>query len=77
MTALNSVAEQLGGSTYRAVLGVCAAAKAPAHQRWKDLELALADAAAESRETVKYLGTLEGSLECLYTSEWAAGGGWV
>lgn len=54
---------------------MCAAAKAPAYPRWKELELSLTDAAVESRGTVKYLSTLEGSLECLYTSAWGSGGG--
>ena len=59
----------LQGTAYRVVLGVCSASKAPAYQHWKELGLHLADAASESRDTVKYLTTLEGSLECLYTSE--------
>lgn len=55
-------------------MGVCNAAKAPVYERWKEAELQLSDAAGESRETVKYLATLEGSLECLYTSELGGGG---
>ncbi len=51
------------------VLGVCSASKAAVYRNWKELELQLADAASESKETVKYLTTLEGSLECLYTRE--------
>lgn len=68
-------------------MGVCNAAKAPVYERWKEAELQLSDAAGESRETVKYLATLEGNLECLYTSElggggegvagWAGGGQWL
>lgn len=60
----------LQGPSYRVLMGVCNASKAPVYQHWKDLELQLSDAASESKETVKYLGTLESSLECLYTSEW-------
>jgi hypothetical protein len=59
----------LQGMAYRVVLGVCSASKAIVYHRWKELELQLADAASESMETVKYLTTLESSLECLYTSE--------
>lgn len=68
MTTLNGIAEQLASTNVRTIVAVAAAAKAPAAVRWHDMELQLADAASESRETVKYLSTLEGSLECLYTS---------
>ena len=70
MTKLNAVAEQLQGADHRAVTAVCTAAAVIACPRWRDVELRLADAASEAKETVKYLGTLEGSLECIYTSEY-------
>eukprot|EP00887_Chlorella_sp_A99_P001633 scaffold8.g1633.t1 len=72
MMVLNSITEQLQGVGARAVVGVCAATKVTVGARWRELELKLADAAAESRQTVKYLGTLEASLECLYTKPPAA-----
>ena len=75
MTRLNTIQEQLRSAESRAVVGVCSATKAgiSAVAQWQELEQRLADAAAESRETVKYLGTLEASLECLYTREWRDG----
>ena len=75
MTRLNALAEQLQGGDHRTVAAVCSAAAIPTCARWRDLELRLADAAAEAKETVKYLTTLEGSLECIYTSAQACG--WV
>lgn len=68
MTRLNAIAEQLAGVEHRAVAAVCTAAAVPACARWRELELHLADAAAEAKETAKYLTTLEGSLGCIYTS---------
>lgn len=65
---LDAIAEQLAGAEHRAVAAVCTAAAVPACERWRGLELRLADAAAEAKETVKYLSTLEGSLECIYSS---------
>lgn len=73
MTRLHSMAEQLASAEHRAVAAVCTAAGVPVCTRWRDLELRLADAAAEAKETVKYLATLEGSLECIYFSALAAG----
>lgn len=67
---LDAIAEQLAGAEHRAVAAVCTAAAVPACGRWRELELRLADAAAEARETLKYLTTLEGSLQCIYTSAW-------
>ncbi|PSC73956.1 flagellar outer dynein arm heavy chain gamma [Micractinium conductrix] len=72
MTRLHAAAEQLAGAEHRAVAAVCTAAGVPACVRWRELELRLADAAAEAKETVKYLNTLEGSLECIYTKPPAA-----
>ncbi|KAL4452763.1 hypothetical protein ABPG75_008425, partial [Micractinium tetrahymenae] len=66
-TRLHALAEHLASAEHRAVAAVCTAAGAPACARWRDLELRLADAAAEAKETVKYLSTLEGSLECTYS----------
>jgi len=69
MTRLHAIAEQLAGAEHRAVAAVCTAAGVPVCTRWRELELRLVDAAAEAKETVKYLATLEGSLECIYSSE--------
>lgn len=68
-TRLHALAEQLAGAERRAVAALCAAAGAPACARWRDAERRLAEAAAEAKETVKYLTTLEGSLEPIYSSE--------
>ena len=68
MLLLSTVAEQAAGDGHRSVVAVCTAAGVPACQRWRDAELRLADAASEAQDTVKYLTTLESSLECIYTS---------
>lgn len=48
------------------VLGVCNAAKTPEHKVWKELDLRLTDAANESKDNVKFLSTLEKTLEPMY-----------
>lgn len=48
------------------VLGVCNAAKTPEHKVWKELDLKLSDAANESKDNVKFLSTLEKTLEPMY-----------
>jgi hypothetical protein len=66
---LAAAAEQLQGAEHRCVAAVCTAAGVPACARWRQLEAQLADGVAEAQETVKYLGALDASLQCIYTSE--------
>lgn len=70
MSHLTSLEEQLQSGEHRCVVAVCTAAEVPACARWRQLDLQLTEAAAEAAETVKYLGSLEDSLACLYTSAW-------
>ncbi|KAI3432720.1 hypothetical protein D9Q98_004263 [Chlorella vulgaris] len=67
MSHLTSLEEQLQSGEHRCVVAVCTAAEVPACARWRQLDLQLTEAAAEAAETVKYLGSLEDSLACLYT----------
>lgn len=57
---------QLKAKECRMVLGVCNAAKTPEHKVWKELDLKLTDAANESKDNVKFLSTLEKTLEPMY-----------
>ena len=50
MLLLTSLGEQLQGPEHRAVAAVCTAAAVPACARWRELEVRLADAAAEAAE---------------------------
>ena len=66
MAKFNSITEQLKSKECRTVLGVAVAARSKAHRRWKDINMAVTDAANESKDNVKYLTTLEKPLEPLY-----------
>ena len=66
MAKFNSVTQQLKSRECRLILGVCNAAKAPEYKTWKELDLKLTDAANESRDNVKFLSTLEKTLEPMY-----------
>ena len=66
MGMLNSITEQLKSKESRLVLGVAAAARSAAHRAWKAADLRLTDALNEAKDNVKYLTTLEKSLEPLY-----------
>ena len=66
MAKFNSITEQLKSKECRTVLGVAVAARSKAHRRWKDIDMAVTDAANESKDNVKYLTTLEKPLEPLY-----------
>jgi dynein heavy chain, axonemal len=66
MAKFNSVTQQLKSKECRVVLGVCNAAKSPEYKAWKELDLKLTDAANESKDNVKFLSTLEKTLEPMY-----------
>ena len=66
MTQFNSVTEQLKSKECKLVLGVCLAARSKGHRTWKAIDLRVTDAANEAKDNVKYLSTLEKSLEPMY-----------
>jgi dynein heavy chain len=66
---INSITEQLKTKECKLVLGVTAAARSPNNKRWKALDQRITDAANEAKDNIKYLVTLEKSLEVLYTGE--------
>lgn len=66
MAKFNSVTQQLKCKECRIVLGVCNAAKSSEYKIWKELDLKLTDAANESKDNVKFLSTLEKTLEPMY-----------
>ncbi|CAG9462434.1 unnamed protein product [Pedinophyceae sp. YPF-701] len=63
---LNSITEQLKSKECRVVLGVCMAARSKAHRHWKMIDLRITDVSNEAKDNVKYLLTLEKSLEAMY-----------
>lgn len=63
MAKLNSITEQLKTKEAKVLLGVCLAARSKAHRAWKALDVRLTDASNEAKDNVKYLMTLEKSLE--------------
>ena len=65
---LNSIIDQTKTDECRLVLGVCMAARSHAHKAWKQIDLRLTDASNEAKDNVKYLTTIEKSLEPLYAS---------
>ena len=66
MSKFNSLTEQLKTKECKIVLGVCTAGRTKAHRSWKNIDLKLTDAANEAKDNVKYLSTLEKSLEPMY-----------
>ena len=66
MGMLNSITEQLKSKESRLVMGVTMAARSQAHRTWKGVDLRLTDAVNEAKDNVKYLTTLEKSLEPMY-----------
>ena len=69
MAKFNSITEQLKGKECRLVLGVSMAARSQAHKEWKAIDMKVTDAANESKDNVKYLTTLEKSLEPMYEGD--------
>lgn len=66
MAQFNSITEQLKMREAKLVIGVCMAARSRAHRNWKAIDMKVTDAANEAKDNVKYLTTLEKSLEPLY-----------
>eukprot|EP00854_Cymbomonas_tetramitiformis_P002070 gene2070-2767_t len=66
MAKFNSITEQLKGDDCKLVLGVCMAARSAAHRNWKVIDMKVTDAGNEAKDNVKYLTTLEKSLEPMY-----------
>lgn len=67
MAKFNSITEQLTGRECKLVLGVCGNARTKNHRVWKELDIAVTDAANEAKDNVKYLMTLEKSMEPMYS----------
>jgi dynein heavy chain len=67
MAKFNSITEQLKSKECKLVLGVAMAGRSKAHRNWKAIDMKVTDAANESKDNVKYLTTLEKSLEPMYT----------
>ncbi|GFR42148.1 hypothetical protein Agub_g3000 [Astrephomene gubernaculifera] len=67
MSNFNSITEHLKTKECKLVLGICSHAKTKAYLRWKALDIQITDAANEAKDNVKYLATLEKSLEPMYT----------
>jgi dynein heavy chain len=66
MSNFNSITEQLKNKDCKLVLGVCGTGKTRAYLRWKALDIQVTDAANEAKDNVKYLATLEKSLESMF-----------
>eukprot|EP00884_Botryococcus_braunii_P007425 jgi/Botrbrau1/16684/Bobra.0317s0002.1 len=66
MSQFNSVAERVKRRGSRVVLGVTAAARSKLYKRWRELDMRVSDAANEATDNVKYLNTLDKSLEAVY-----------
>lgn len=66
MSNFNSITEQLKTKECKLVLGVCGTGKTQGYARWKALDLQVTDAANEAKDNVKYLATLEKSLEPMF-----------
>ena len=77
MAKFNSVEEQLKTPESRLVLGVSTAARSAAHKEWKGIDMRVADAANEAKDSVKYLTTLEKALEPMYASPADPRGSWT
>ncbi|PNH08753.1 Dynein gamma chain, flagellar outer arm [Tetrabaena socialis] len=66
MSNFNSITEHLKTKECKIVLGICSHAKTKAYMRWRALDIQITDAANEAKDNVKYLSTLEKSLEPMY-----------
>ncbi|KIZ06068.1 Dynein gamma chain, flagellar outer arm [Monoraphidium neglectum] len=66
MAKFNSLFEQLKAREARIVLGTCQIMRSPSNKRWKALELRATDATNEAKDNVRYLSSLEPSLEVMY-----------
>ncbi|CAD7698753.1 unnamed protein product [Ostreobium quekettii] len=67
MAKFNAVTEQLKTKKSRLVLGVGSSSRSSAYKKWRALDVKITDGANESKDNVKYLTTLEKSLEPMYT----------
>lgn len=68
MSNFNSITEHLKTKECKLVLGICAHAKTKGYLRWRALDIQITDAANEAKDNVKYLATLEKSLEPMYNA---------
>lgn len=68
MATLNHITEQLKTNECKWVLGVCSAAKNPTVATWKELDIRVTEANNEAKDNVKFLSTLEQTLETMYQS---------
>eukprot|EP00899_Mesostigma_viride_P009796 jgi/Mesvir1/18818/Mv04309-RA.2 len=66
MAKFNSITEQLKSKEARLVLGVCNTGRTKCSRLWKVIDMKVTDAANEAKDNVKYLTTLEKSLEPMY-----------
>ena len=66
LAKFNSITEQLKSKECKLVIGVTMSAKTKSNRVWKTIDIRLTDAANEAKDNVKYLTTLEKSLEPMY-----------
>uniref|UniRef100_A0A8C0Z8U1 Dynein axonemal heavy chain 8 n=1 Tax=Cyanistes caeruleus TaxID=156563 RepID=A0A8C0Z8U1_CYACU len=66
---LNFIIEQVKGQNCKAVINVLKVAHSKILKTWQELDGKITDAANESKDNVKYLGTLEKVCQPLYTTD--------
>ncbi|NXC02597.1 DYH8 protein, partial [Orthonyx spaldingii] len=66
---LNFIIEQIKGQNCKAVINVLKVAHSKVLKTWQELDGRITDAANESKDNVKYLGTLEKICQPLYSSD--------
>ncbi|NXY56258.1 DYH8 protein, partial [Callaeas wilsoni] len=66
---LNFIIEQIKGQDCKAVINVLKVAHSKILKTWQELDGRITDAANESKDNVKYLGTLEKVCQPLYTTD--------
>ncbi|XP_048155560.1 dynein axonemal heavy chain 8 [Corvus hawaiiensis] len=66
---LNFIIEQIKGQDCKAVINVLKVAHSKILKSWQELDSKITDAANESKDNVKYLGTLEKVCQPLYTTD--------
>ncbi|NXT63912.1 DYH8 protein, partial [Chaetops frenatus] len=66
---LNFIIEQIKGQNCKAVINVLKVAHSKTLKLWQELDGKITDAANESKDNVKYLGTLEKVCQPLYTTD--------